>query len=101
MWAIRESPLRSVLFYMGVVVDMVDAVAVVTLAAGAVTELQLRIRYICPTADGTAVGIRTFGLGNGCLVRACTGEGNHFGSLLFLCFLSEQPAGIGAPCEGE
>ena len=86
---------------MGVVVDMIFTVAVVALTAGAVPELQIGIRNICPTADGTAVGIRTFGLGNGCLVRACTGEGNHFGSLLFLCFLSEQPAGIGAPCEGE
>jgi len=39
----------------GMVVDVVFTVAVVAVAAGAVTELQLRIGNICPSADGAAV----------------------------------------------
>ena len=41
---------------MAVVADMIFAVAVVALAAGAVTEFQLRISYIRAAADGAPVG---------------------------------------------
>ena len=44
---------------MGVVVDVVLAVAAVTAAPGAVPELQLGISHICPSAD-TAFVIENF-----------------------------------------
>jgi len=40
-----------------VITDMVFAVAVIALAPGAVPELQLRIAHICPSANGTSVGV--------------------------------------------
>ena len=46
---------------MGVIADMILAVAIVAIAPGAVPELQFRIRNICTAADGAAVGV-----GSGC-----------------------------------
>jgi len=43
-----------------VVVNMLDAVAVIALAAGAVAEFQLRIAHIRPPADCAAVGVWLF-----------------------------------------
>ena len=40
---------------MGVAVNVLFAVAVVTVAPGAETEFQLRIGHICSPADGTLV----------------------------------------------
>ena len=40
---------------MGVISDMILAVAVVTLAPGAIPELQIRMAHIRPAADGAAV----------------------------------------------
>ena len=48
---------------MGVVADVVLAVAEVAVAAAAVTELQLGITYIGAAADGTAVTVGGFCLG--------------------------------------
>mgnify|MGYP006896650811 CR=1 FL=1 len=42
---------------MGVIADVIFAVAVVALAPGAVTELQFRVGHIRTTADGAAVGV--------------------------------------------
>ena len=42
---------------MGVVADVVFAVAVVAAAAGAVAELQLRVGLVGTAADGTLVGV--------------------------------------------
>ena len=69
---------------MCVIVDMVNAVAVIALTAGAVPELQIRIRYIRPTADGAAVGIGFFGLNGGGFISACIWEGNHLGTGLLI-----------------
>ena len=52
-------------FDMGVVADVFDTVAVEPPATGAVPEFQIRVTCICPTADGTAVGMR--GFLSGCL----------------------------------
>ena len=62
---------------MGVVTDMVGAVAIVAAAAGAVTELQVRISHIGAAADGAAVIVSKGGLGSrfGLLV----GEGDGLG----------------------
>ena len=50
-------------FYMGVVADMILAVAEVAIAAAAVAELQLGITYIGAAADGAAVTVSGFCLG--------------------------------------
>ena len=65
------------LLYMGMIADMVFTVAVIALAAGTVTEFQLRIAYISPAADGAFVGVVGLGLGNGGLVGAGFGEGDY------------------------
>ena len=46
---------------MGMIADMVAAVAIIAITPGAVTELQLGIRHIGSAADSTAVGIGFFG----------------------------------------
>ena len=48
---------------MGVVVDVVLAVAVVAVAPGAVAELQLRVGAVSAPADGAFVGIVLLDLG--------------------------------------
>ena len=70
------------------VVDMLFAVAVVALAAGAVAEFQFRIGYIRLAANGATVGVV------GLLLRlriisVCAGEGNNLGG--FLLFV-EKPS---------
>ena len=57
---------------MGVVADVVFAVAEVAVALGAVAELQLGIRNIGATADGTAMVIRGADLGGAGLIRAAS-----------------------------
>ena len=66
--------------YMRVVVNMVFAVAVIAVAAGAVAELQLWIGDIGSAADTALVDI-VFCLGRGALL---IGEGDRAGSLLGL-----------------
>ena len=72
---------------MGVVTDMVGAVAVIAVAAGAVTEIQIRVGYISTAADGAAVvevfdgtafgALLLVGEGNG-LARFCPGSRTGF-----------------------
>ena len=47
----------SHLFYVGVIVDVVFAVAEVAVTPGAVAEFQLRIAYVGSAACGTPVGV--------------------------------------------
>ena len=83
---------------MGVVADVIFAVAVVTAAAGAVAEFQLRIGHIGTAADGALVSIGCFRLSDAGFVRAGAGEGDDLrlgGSRLRGS--AEQPAGIEPP----
>ena len=87
---------------MGVVVDVILAVAVVAVAAGAVTEFQLRVAHVCPSADGAFVGVGGFYRGVTCLVRAGRGEGDHIGgAFLFALFALKEPGGVGLPRDGN
>ena len=42
---------------MGVIADVILAVAEVAVASGAIAEFQLRIAGICPAADSAAMGV--------------------------------------------
>ena len=73
------------------IIDMVLTIAVVAAAFRAVTELQLRIGYVCSSADGTFMPVL------GCIHHAGTGMGCT-GTTLFICF---RPVGIwSAPITG-
>ena len=76
---------------------MVLTVAVVTLAAGAVAELQLRMGYVSPAANGAAVGIgrRGFLL----VFRGCV-KGNDL-RLDRGLLLSEQTGEFDPPASGD
>ena len=79
---------------------MVFTVAVVSLAAGAVTEFQFRIGHVRAAADGTAMGIRCLGLGDAGLIGTGIGEGHHlrlFGSTS----LFSQALRIDPPAHGQ
>jgi len=81
------------LLYMGMVVDMILAVAEVAVTAGAVPEFQLRVGHIRSAADGTLVGVGGFGSGGGGLVGAGAGEGDGAGlGVLFCFFLNSRRA---------
>ena len=75
----RENPEEFssgfVSFDMGVIVDMLLAVAMVTVAAAAIAEFQFRIRNIRSAAHGAAVGIRR------CAFLRATVEGDGTGLL--------------------
>lgn len=89
---------------MGMVADMILTIAIVAVTPGAIAELQLRVGNIGPAADGAAVVVGGFGLGNGGLVRAGGGEGDHGGRLLgfgWALLPPEQPGGIDSPGYGE
>ena len=81
---------------MGMAVDVINAVAAVARALGAVTELKLGIRYVGSAADGTAMDIGRFRCVVVCGERA--GELNR-GALTL--FAPEQTADIDAPGIGE
>ena len=42
---------------MGMIIDVIFAIAEVAVASGAITEFQFRVAFIRSAADGTAVGI--------------------------------------------
>ena len=52
------------------VADVIFTIAVVSVAAGAVTELQIGMGNVCPAADGAAVIVGDFGCCGGCLTGA-------------------------------
>ena len=83
---------------MGVIADMILAVAVIAVAFGTVTEFQLRIGHICPSANCAAVGV-----GDGLLFAMggiAVGEGDRTGFLLGLCG-SDCPIAAGSPCRRQ
>ena len=66
---------RLILLDMSMIADMILTVAVVSVAAGAIAEFQLWIRYIGSAADGTAMGVGLLGSRPFCPLR--WGEGNR------------------------
>ena len=52
------------------IADVVFAVAVITVATGAVTEFQFRVGNISSSANGAAVGVGRFYTGVGSFIRA-------------------------------
>lgn len=66
---------------MGVIADVILAVTVVTVAPGAVPELQFRMGKVSSAADGTPMGVGCLGLCGGGFVGACV-EGDHLRLLL-------------------
>ena len=85
---------------MGVVTDMILAVAMVAAALGAVAELQLGICYIGTAADTAFMGIGCLNRGRGSCVGASAGELNGACPLfagIFALITLKQPGGIGPP----
>ena len=89
------------LLYVFVIVDVILAVAVETLAAGAVTEFQIGIGNVGATADNAFMGIGRFNGGGSRLVRAGSGEGNDLRLTFFAFLATEQPTGVGLPGKGN
>ena len=88
---------------MGMIADMLFAIAIIAVAPGAVAEFQLRIGDVRSAADSTLVVIGCFDGSNAGLIRPGGGEGNGLGSggwrILFL--LPEQPGCVDPPGHGE
>ena len=80
---------------MGMIVNVVFTVAVIAVAAGAVTEFQLRIRHIGSAAHGAFVGVRCLHSCGAGLIGAGSGEGDGAGFCLRLLF--EKSAGVEPP----
>jgi len=91
----------SLRFYMGMIVDMLLAVAMEALAAGAVPKFQIGMGHISATADGAFVIVGRFDRSGGCLIRAGGGEGYDLWTALFALFATEQPPGICLPGDGD
>ena len=89
------------LFNMGMMVDVILTVAVVAVAAGAVTEFQIRVRNIGAAANCAAVGIRRFRLGSGSFIGAGAVEVYGALSLGGRAFLFEKPGEIDLPGKGD
>ena len=64
------------LLNMGVITDMLLAVAVIAIAPGTVPELQIRMGNVGFSANGAAVGIRGLGSGGCCFVGTCIERDN-------------------------
>ena len=79
---------------MGMIVDMILTVTVVSITPGAVPKFQFRIGYIGAATYSTSVGVGRFHRGGGSLVRAGRGEGNRAG---LFGFSAEQTACVYAP----
>ena len=101
----RKIPGRSpgfTLLNMGVVADVIFAVAMIAAAAGAVTELQFRMTCIGATTDGTFVGIGCLRLHCMLLICSRAGERNNLRTLgRALVILVEQPANFQTPGHGN
>ena len=91
------------LLNMGMIADMLLAVAVVAIAPGAVPELQIRMGNIGFSANGAAVGIGCLGGGGSCLIGSCI-EWDYL--RLLLCFsstavMTQHAPEIDAPAHGN
>ena len=89
---------------MGMVADVIFAIAVVAIAAGTVAEFQIGVGYVGPSADRAAVGVWCLGCSDTCLIGTGIGELDDFCFLAAAGFgltLAEKPAGIGTPGHGN
>ena len=83
---------------MAVIADVLFAVAIISLAAGAVTEFQFWIADVRSAADRAAVGVRCFHRGLGGFVRT----GVELDDLcLLLGLFPEESSGIDSPAHGN
>ena len=96
---ILQRALCALFRYVCVIGDMLRAVAVVTLAPGAVAELQVREIHICAAADGALVGVRGLWLGVGGLVASGGIEGD--GLALGMGGFFHSAIGIDPPGYGQ
>ena len=89
------------LLNMAVAGNVIFAIAVVALAAGAVPEFQIRIAHIGAAANGAAMGIGDFLLFR-CGFGLCV-KGNDFGPLgsRMRNFLAKHSGDLSAPCQGD
>ena len=86
---------------MAVIADVILAVAVIAIAPGAVTELQLRIGDVVSSAYGAAVGVGCFGCSLGGFIGAGI-KPDHLGTLRSGSGLfPEQPGCVDAPGPGN
>ena len=76
---------------MSMVVDVIFAVAVISLTAGAVPELQIGIGNIRSAANSAAVGVGILGFCHGGFVGTCAGEGDGFCSIWRFAVFLGQP----------
>ena len=85
---------------MGVIADVILAVAVIAAAAGIVTELQFRVGQIGTAADGAFMPVGRLDGGGAGLVGTSVGEGDCL-RLFTAGSLAEQPSGVGLPGHGD
>ena len=84
---------------MCMIADVIFAVAVISVAAGAVTEFQLRVGHIGSAADGTLVGVVFFCLGGSCGTGGSLGEGD--GACFLDRLLFEKSADLDPLCQRD
>ena len=94
------------LLNVGMVADVILAIAVIAIAFGAITELQIRIGYIRAATNRAFMMIRRFHLCGAGLEGTGIGERNGAGSTIgllgsIILFLAEQAGEIGAPGHRE
>ena len=90
------------LLYVFVIVDVILAVAVETLAAGAVPKFQIGVGDVGAAADNAFVGIGRFDRSGSGFVRAGRREGDDLRTALFAAFFApEQPPCICLPGNGD
>ena len=85
---------------MGVIVDVIFAVAEITVTFGAVTELQLGVGNISAATNGAAMGIAGVSLLCGYFAYFYFGKRNGFGLLSRNPFF-ENPEKFDAPTQRE
>ena len=86
------------LLNVGVITDMVLAIAVIAIALGAVSEFQIGMGNIRSAADGTPMCAGCLWLGSGCLIRASV-ERNGLMLLVSGCIfcMSGGSSGVDSP----
>lgn len=87
------------LFNMGVVVDVVFAVAMISVTTGAVPELQVGMTDIRSAADGTAVIIRCFFRCSFAVAHSV--KLNRWLLRSRLCLFAEFSSGVDSPGERD
>ena len=88
-------------FYMGMIGNVIHAVAVVTAAAGAIAEFQIGIGHIGAAAYGTFMRVGGFRLRNGRPVGPGSREGYRAGFGLTGGLFPEQSPGIDPPADRQ